>query len=72
MADTTALLGTWKMTSWKREIVANGEKIDALGADPVGFINYGPDGRFYALVRSFNCVQSQPLAPCASRRRAGP
>jgi hypothetical protein len=29
-----------------------GEKIDALGTDPVGHINYGPDGRFYALVVS--------------------
>jgi hypothetical protein len=38
MADTTALLGTWKMTSWKREIVANGEKIDASHSSEL-FIN---------------------------------
>ena len=50
MADAAALLGTWDMTSWKKEIVATGEKIDALGPNPVGYINYGPDGRFYALV----------------------
>ena len=47
MTDTAALLGTWNMTSWKREIVATGEKIDALGPDPIGYINYGADGRFY-------------------------
>jgi hypothetical protein len=45
-----ALLGTWKMLAWKREIVATGERIDVLGPDPVGFINYGADGRFYAIV----------------------
>jgi hypothetical protein len=46
------LLGTWSMTSWKREVLATGELIDALGPNPVGYINYGPDGRFYALVSS--------------------
>jgi Lipocalin-like domain len=50
MRDTGALIGTWKMISWKREIVATGEQIDALGPAPLGFINYGADGRFYALV----------------------
>jgi Lipocalin-like domain len=40
------------MTSWGREIVATGETIGALGPDPVGYINYGPDGRFYAIAVS--------------------
>jgi hypothetical protein len=39
MANAAALLGTWKMTSWRREIVATGETTDALGPDPVGYIN---------------------------------
>lgn len=52
MPDPAALLGTWKMVSWKREIITTGEQIDALGPDPVGYINYGADGRFYALVVS--------------------
>jgi hypothetical protein len=50
MATRDGLLGTSKMVSWKRKIIATGEKVDALGADPVGFINYGSDGRFYAIV----------------------
>ena len=33
MTDTAALLGTWNMTSGKREIVATGEKIDARGPE---------------------------------------
>lgn len=50
MTSSEAVLGTWRMLSWKREIVATGEQFDVLGPDPVGFINYGADGRFYAIV----------------------
>jgi hypothetical protein len=63
MADTAVLLGTWNMISWKREIVATGETIDALGPDPIGYINYGPDGRFYALVVSRNRLTPATLPP---------
>ena len=61
--DTLALLGTRKMTSWKREIIATGGQLDALGPDPVGFINYGADGRFYALVTSRNRPRPASLPP---------
>ena len=37
MTDPSALLGTWKMVSWQREVLATGEQFDALGPDPVGF-----------------------------------
>jgi Lipocalin-like domain len=50
MAEAAALLGTWKMVSWQRESVATGERADALGPDPLGFINYGADGRMFAIV----------------------
>src|SRR4029078_9825887 len=52
MTDSAPLIGTWKMVSRKREIIATGELIDALGPNPVGYINYGEDRRFYALVVS--------------------
>ncbi len=45
-----ALLGTWKMLSWYREFLDTGEKADALGANPIGYINYSPDGRVIVLV----------------------
>jgi hypothetical protein len=45
-----ALLGTWKMLSWYREFLDTSEKVDALGPDPVGYINYGSDGRVIVLV----------------------
>ncbi len=50
MADPAALLGTWRMVSWVREVVATGERADVLGPDPVGYIAYHGDGRMMALV----------------------
>jgi hypothetical protein len=69
MADMAALLGTWNVTSWKREIVATGETIDTLGPDPIGYINYGPDGRFYALVVSRDRLT--PATPPSDARICG-
>jgi hypothetical protein len=63
MATRDGLLGTWKMVSWKREIIATGEKVDVLGPDPVGFINYGLDGRFYAIVIRKNRQSPATLPP---------
>jgi hypothetical protein len=60
MPDLAALLGTWKMISWKREVISTGATSDVMGPDPVGYINYGSDGRVYALV-----VRSDRPAPKA-------
>jgi hypothetical protein len=68
MPNISALLGTWRMVSWQREIVATGDKVDALGADPVGYINYGPDGRFYALVVSRERHRPAKLPPTDVRK----
>ena len=58
MPDPTALLGTWRMVSWVREVVATGERADVLGPDPVGYIAYHADGRMMALV-----VRNDRVAP---------
>ena len=63
MTDSAPLIGTWKMVSWKREIIATGELIDALGPNPVGYINYGEDRRFYALVVSRDRPRPANLPP---------
>ena len=44
------LVGTWKMTSWTRELTATGEKSDAFGPNPFGWISYSPNGRMMVLV----------------------
>jgi Lipocalin-like domain len=36
--------------TWHREFSDTAERIDALGADPVGFVSYGADGRVHAFV----------------------
>jgi hypothetical protein len=38
-----SLLGAWRMRSWIYEIVGTGERRDALGADPHGWIIYSPE-----------------------------
>src|SRR5262245_24725398 len=44
------LVGTWKMTSWTRELTATGEKSDAFGPNPFGWISYSANGRMMVLV----------------------
>ena len=50
MADAAALLGTWKMVSWTREVVATGDISDAMGPEPIGYLAYHADGRMFAFV----------------------
>lgn len=52
MPSASALLGTWRMLSWTRKVVASGEVTDAMGAEPVGFLSYQADDRMMALVVS--------------------
>src|SRR3712207_3144604 len=49
MADASALLGTWRMVSWTREVVATGELSDAMAPNPTGYIPSSADGRTTAL-----------------------
>ncbi len=50
MADAGALIGTWRMLSWTRTVVATGAVTDAMGPNPNGYIAYQTDGRMMALV----------------------
>jgi hypothetical protein len=44
------LLGTWRLVSAVREEVPSGRKTDMFGANPTGFLTYGPEGRMIALI----------------------
>src|SRR5215217_6648912 len=44
------LIGTWKLISATREEIPSGARIDPLGADPTGYLNYAPDGRMMAII----------------------
>ena len=50
MRDRSQLVGTWRMLTWRREFADTGDRTDALGAEPVGFVSYGADGRVHAIV----------------------
>ena len=63
MPNVSALLGTWKMTSWKKQSVATGEMTDALGPDPQGFITYTGDGRVSVIVVPKNRTAPAALPP---------
>jgi lipocalin-like protein len=43
------LFGTWKLITAVREEISTGTKTQFLGPNPVGYINYGPDGRMLVL-----------------------
>jgi lipocalin-like protein len=43
------LIGTWKLVSVSREAI-QADKTDFFGPDPVGYINYGRDGRMMVVI----------------------
>ena len=47
----TRLLGTWRLVSYTQLDPKTGEKVQHnLGKAPRGFLNYGRDGRMYAII----------------------
>ena len=45
-----------------------GERIDSLGADPVGFVSYGADGRVHAIVLKNDRPSPASLPPSDSEK----
>jgi Lipocalin-like domain len=68
MHDPSQLVGTWRMLTWRREFADTGEQIDALGADPVGFVSYGADGRVHAIVVKRDRPSPASLPPSGSEK----
>ena len=64
-----ALLGAWQMTSWTYEIVETGEKRDALGANPRGWIVYSPE-RVMVLVLKSDRKKPAGLVPTSDEKLA--
>lgn len=48
-ADPDALLGTWRLKSFVREVTGTNERYNQLGEHPDGYLTYSPDGRMLAL-----------------------
>jgi hypothetical protein len=58
-ADDRALVGTWKLKSFVREISRTGEHYNQLGEHPEGIISYSEDGRMYAILLAGDRVKPQ-------------
>ncbi len=70
MSDANALLGTWRMKAWVREVVATGARSDVLGPDPDGYIAYHADGRMMAVVmQSGRPAPAGPLPTSEEKER---
>jgi lipocalin-like protein len=49
-AESSSIVGTWKLESFVREVQATGERKNALGEKPSGYISYQPDGRVFVVL----------------------
>jgi hypothetical protein len=49
-AAENAIVGTWKFTSFVREVITTGERQNEFGDKPDGYISYQPDGRMFAML----------------------
>jgi hypothetical protein len=49
-ADELDVIGTYRLVSSERVIVATGETEDSYGRNPSGFITYGHDGRMMVII----------------------
>jgi Lipocalin-like domain len=62
------LLGTWKLIAVVNADAATGAKSDLFGSNPVGYINYAPDGRM--MVIQVRNDRKKPAGPTASTEEA--
>jgi lipocalin-like protein len=62
------LMGTWKLVSATREEIPSGARFDQLGASPIGYINYAPDGRMMAIIARGD--RTRPAGPRATSAEA--
>jgi Lipocalin-like domain len=62
-ATPDSILGTWKLQSWVREIIASGKREDFFGAKPDGYLSYSPDARMQAILIADNRIKPNSVAP---------
>jgi hypothetical protein len=63
LANDASLVGTWKLTSFVREVTATGERYNQLGEHPEGYLGYAVDGRMYAILVAGERVKPHEQAP---------
>jgi hypothetical protein len=63
-------VGTWKLIDAVSEELATGQKTNVYAAAPLGFINFGADGRFIVMVVDSSRVRPATDVPTASEAEA--
>jgi hypothetical protein len=58
-----SIVGTWKIQSLVREVIATGERQKEFGEKPSGYISYQPDGRMFVVLVGDNRAKPAGLAP---------
>jgi hypothetical protein len=61
--DAEKVLGTWKLRSYVREVIATGGRHDQFGHEPDGYLGYAPDGRMYAIFTRKDRVTPPDVVP---------
>jgi len=62
------LIGTWRLVAVESHDLETGAKTDAWGANPLGFINYAPDGRM--MVMNLRSDRKKPAGAVPSAAEA--
>ena len=62
-AGDNSIVGTWKIQSLVREVIATGERQKEFGEKPSGYISYQPDGRMFVVLVGDNRAKPAGLAP---------
>jgi hypothetical protein len=67
-AENNPLVGTWRLVSFDREIVATKEVVHAFGGHATGFSTYTADGRYMSMV--VDATRKPPAQPTATDAEA--
>ena len=68
--DADDLYGTWKLVSWRRQLLDTGETVEAFGKAPRGFLSYGRDGRVFFIMTKEARAKPEDLTTLTDPERA--
>jgi Lipocalin-like domain len=64
------LVGTWRLVSYARKVVASGETTELMGKAPQGYLSYGRDGRMSVIIVRDERPKPADIAKLTDQERA--
>jgi hypothetical protein len=61
--ESSAVIGTWKLLSYVREVLGSDERFNQFGDNPAGYLGYSPDGRMYAIFVRHDRITPSDVVP---------